>query len=362
MAKELKNIKGVEIFSVGQWNGDVYTAEDLDEMVRAFNEMRDTLKPALKLGHTDKQKLIQQDGMPAAGWIGGLYRLGQKLVADFVDIPEKIFELIENKAYRKVSSEIYWNIDINGKQYRRMLSAVALLGADMPAVTNLRDILALYGLTGDAAEIKSYATDPDGLIIKQYTTDSGEQTEVHHMAKTEAEIKLELELKAAQDKAAALEVEKKNFAKEADDAKALAASKDAELKKHQVEAAARTAEAQKQAAEAEIDKTLTELSSEKLVTPAMKPYVRALLGEEKKEYSIKVKDEEKKLSKAELLKEALKLHSAATEVNFEESSEEGDEQANKGDGALNEKIEKYMADNKCSYGIAYRAVHKASTK
>lgn len=86
-------IQGVEIFSVGNWNGDDYTHDDLYEMVRAFDDNKVGARPHLKLGHDDKQELIQRDGMPAAGWIEKLYVVGDKLVADFSDIPKKIFEL-----------------------------------------------------------------------------------------------------------------------------------------------------------------------------------------------------------------------------------------------------------------------------
>jgi len=97
---ELKSVEGVEVFSAGKWNGDIYTIEDLDIMVQAFDETRGGIQPHIKLGHDDGQKIIQTDGLPAAGWIGNLYRSGEKLYADFVDIPKKVFQLIENKAYR----------------------------------------------------------------------------------------------------------------------------------------------------------------------------------------------------------------------------------------------------------------------
>jgi len=103
----LHSINGVEVFASGKWNGDHYTNEDLDEMVKAFNDTGHKIKPFLKLGHNDEQKLLATDGLPSAGWVSNLRRIGDKLVADFVDIPKKIFELISNKAFRKVSSEIF---------------------------------------------------------------------------------------------------------------------------------------------------------------------------------------------------------------------------------------------------------------
>ena len=63
-----EEIKGVEIFSTGLWNGDKYTDKDLEDMVESFNAIGKTrVKPFLKLGHDNKQKLVQSDGLPAAG-------------------------------------------------------------------------------------------------------------------------------------------------------------------------------------------------------------------------------------------------------------------------------------------------------
>ena len=138
------DVNNVEIFSTGKWNGDSYTEKDLDDIVLAYQELQGDMKPYLKLGHDDKQQLLQKDGLPSAGWIVNLKRKGQKLLADFKGIPKKIKELIEKTAYGRFSSEIYWDLKIDNKKYRRVLKAVALLGADTPAVQNLDDFINLY--------------------------------------------------------------------------------------------------------------------------------------------------------------------------------------------------------------------------
>lgn len=360
MAHELKSKTGVEIFSVGKWNGDEYTAEDLDEMVRAYSETNAKWKPALKLGHTNKQKLLQEDGLPAAGWIGKVYRKGEKLLADFIDIPEKIYQLIEKKAYKHVSSEVYWNIEVNGKTYRRMLAAVALLGADMPGVTNLKEILALYGLaTFD--EIKSYANNPEGLILKSYAIEE----ENEPMPKTEAEINLERDLAEQKTQAQKLETQVKDYSKQVSDKDKELAAKDAELKTYREKVAESerlaAVEAEK-AANASLDREVDKLASDRLITKAAKPYVRELLAAEKKEYSVKApKDGEKeeKFTKPELLRHILKLNSAVATVNFTESSVAKDEKEQKIEGqadADHEAIEKYAKEHKVSYSQAARAV------
>ncbi|MDY6888143.1 MAG: phage protease [Pseudomonadota bacterium] len=137
-------IKDWEIFGAGRWNGQVFSEKDIQEIVDNFNSTKEALKPYVKLGHSEKQKIIQQDGLPSAGWIVSLKRKGEKLIADVKNVPKKIYELIKNKAYGRVSAEIFYNINIDGKKYRRALRSVALLGADTPAVTSLDDFIDLY--------------------------------------------------------------------------------------------------------------------------------------------------------------------------------------------------------------------------
>ena len=159
-----QSIKAVDIFSVGKWNGTTITEKDLDDIVDAFESTKEHAKPMLKLGHNDDQKMLADDGLPAAGWIENLRIEGDKLVCDFIDLPEKVYKLIVDGSYRYVSSEIFWNIEINGKEYRRMLSGCALLGTEMPAVMGLNDFANLYKL--DARFIRTYTLKKEGNNIE----------------------------------------------------------------------------------------------------------------------------------------------------------------------------------------------------
>jgi len=123
-------IKGVEIFSSGTHNGDEYTEQDLDDIVGAFKEL--DYQPAIKIGHTK-----DTPGAPSYGWVKNLRRLGNKLYADFTDMHDSVVDAIRKRAYNNISSEIYFNLKRGGKDYRRALKAVALLGAEVPAVANL---------------------------------------------------------------------------------------------------------------------------------------------------------------------------------------------------------------------------------
>jgi hypothetical protein len=165
------SLSNVEIFSTGKWNGDVYNAADLDKMVAAFNELKNNWEPVAKAGHEDGQ---QNDGAtrrlfgaPALGYVESLSRNGEKLMANFKDVPRRFAQLIKAGTYKKISSEIYWNYKnpANGKVYPRVLRAVAFLGAEIPAVTNLREIEALFQVSDDGT---LYAYDEDENEYRAY--------------------------------------------------------------------------------------------------------------------------------------------------------------------------------------------------
>jgi hypothetical protein len=144
------NLEGVEIFSEGIWNGDEYTKKDLNSMVENFDETG--FQPPLKLGHNEEQPEML-DGAPALGYVDKIYIDGKKLLANFVNLPKKVYEAIKRGNYKRVSSEIYWNYKSDGKSLDRVLKAVALLGSEIPAVTNLESISGLYNKN---AEFKFY--------------------------------------------------------------------------------------------------------------------------------------------------------------------------------------------------------------
>ncbi len=358
-AHQTYSISGVEIFSEGKWNGDVYTADHLKEIVSAFGETKAGIPPYLKLGHSGKQKLLQEDGLPAAGWVENVYVSGQKLMADFAHIPKKIYDLIKTKAYRKVSCEIYWNAKVNEKTYPKLLGAVALLGANTPGVMNLNDIMAGYFKSTDFEKLVTF--DDEALEIRTLT--EKETDNMPAPEKTVKEVELEHSLKSEADKRAAFEKEnadlKTNFS--ALEAKAKEDAKELErLKKFESEQATKAQEDAAKAKKLENENFILGLEKDHLVTPAMKPYVSALIESvgEKKEYSVSLKDGEKKVGAQDLVKELLKL-SQKSVSNFTESSINGDKiQADDmSDGDLKE-IEEYATKHNLSYSAAAKEVVK----
>lgn len=344
----LHSIAGIEIFSTGKWNGSDITEEDLDSIVKAYEDVGFKLKPFLKLGHTEDQRLIQDDGLPAAGWIGSLKKVGNKLIADFIDIPQKIYELLKNGAYKKVSCEIYHNIEIEGKKYPRLLGAVALLGANMPAVMNLDDILALYTNMGLKAypnrcnlKIYDHKQSEDIIMDEKKIKEKVENVEVIEKEETNEDLKkvafqLEEEIKV-----------KDGLLKNIQD-------KDLELKKLQefkLEVEKKLEESLIKEKEADLELFTSSLVNEKISSNAMKPLVRALF-EEKDLYKINEKEYDKK----ELIKEILNLSKETAKINFSETtkqSEKVDEQEQSKD-----EIRKYQKEHNCIYSVAYKAVMK----
>jgi hypothetical protein len=161
---ETEDRNNVEIWSAGTYNGDTYTDADLEAMARSFTELAGEYKPYMKLGHDAGQALLQKDGYPAAGWVTNVRRVGSKLYADIKQIPKRLAELIDAKAYGRFSPEIWWNMKHNGKTYSRVLKAVALLGADVPANPTLADWITLYAQEFTDADLRAYHINEDTIM------------------------------------------------------------------------------------------------------------------------------------------------------------------------------------------------------
>lgn len=216
------NLQGVEIFSAGVWKEDKYTIADLNDIVSAFPEVG--FEPPLKLGHHE------QDGEPAIGWVDKVYVEGEKLIADFKDIPQKVYDALKRKNYKTISSEIYWDYVSDGKKYNKVLRAVALLGADVPAVTNLETINNLYkyvdnNITQGGGNMdmntKMYdaAMDENARLIKKLTEaeDKDKEKEKELTAAEEEKKKIEEEKKKKEAELAAEKEEKKELEKKLSD-------------------------------------------------------------------------------------------------------------------------------------------------
>ena len=146
-----RDLEGVELLKVGRWHGEgcpddgcEFTQEHLDQIVSAYHETEGKHDVPVQLGHDDQQKLLQTDGLPAAGWVTNLRRLGERLIGDLQKVPAAVADLIDAGAYRTRSVQVSEDYEVDGTKYPFVLTHLALLGADLPAVQGLADITKLY--------------------------------------------------------------------------------------------------------------------------------------------------------------------------------------------------------------------------
>ena len=142
MAYDLSN---VEIFRPGTWNGRRYTESDIDDLVSSFDKLG--YEPPIKLGHEEKS------GDQAWGWVRNLRKVAGRAVADLADLPESLYNAIKEKRYNALSAEIFFDLKRDENVFRRALKAVALLGAEVPAVSGLKPLSAALSESDSFSEI-----------------------------------------------------------------------------------------------------------------------------------------------------------------------------------------------------------------
>lgn len=133
-----KEIKGVELFATGVWNGYQVKKQTLDEIAASYQKFSTALRIPLKFGHNDEQPMT--DGQPALGWVTNIRVEGEKLLGDFVDMPDIVYSAVKQKLYNTLSIELLFDVEYKGELFPHVLTAVALLGADLPAVNSIKDL------------------------------------------------------------------------------------------------------------------------------------------------------------------------------------------------------------------------------
>jgi hypothetical protein len=367
---ETFDIKDRVIFSAGTHNGDLYTKADIKQIADAFYKCKGKLRPPLKLGHNEIQNFWQMDGMPAIGWVDNVRAVGSDLVADLVKIPRAIYELIEAGAYRTTSAEIYWNVVVEGEKYPYALKALSLLGADIPAVKSVSDLLALYNEKFAAAyaesnefEVKTYegATPakensmPDEKTPEQIAaeTAAAEAAKVEaDKAAVEAATKAEAE-KAKPDPLATVVEKLETLVATLTEKKAKHEAKIAELSEKLTAAEKSYTEAKSKCDKYEADKKYADLESKvdtliatKKMMPAQKPLVMKLLTEVPLGKSYKDGDTDKSIE--ELIFNI--LDGNTIKLHTEQKTEAGSESALDEVGQIN----KISKDKGISYKEAYK--------
>lgn len=193
--KELENTDGVDI----GWQ-EIFEFNEssvLDILIDNFHKLKDKLLPPIKLGHNEKQTIIQNSGYPSAGWISDLKRKEgtNKLLAYFSKVPPLVAKLIEKKKYLKLSAEIYHNfIDPNtSKQYGPTFRGVAIEGADIPEIKTLKDLNIVYysdNLTYEILSKENIVKNPAIIKLKETIKILQTQSEIIKQKGDEDSLKL----------------------------------------------------------------------------------------------------------------------------------------------------------------------------
>lgn len=152
---ELGSIE-MEIFRVGNHHGDeAFTEKDLLEIAANFHELSEELRPKLKITHRggdgDEEKKTQENiaGLASYGDVIDVFaRKGKDglfhLYATVENVPKEVIEWIRDRRFPERSIEIYPEFTLgtndDGKVYKNVLKAIALLGAEMPAVSGMAPI------------------------------------------------------------------------------------------------------------------------------------------------------------------------------------------------------------------------------
>lgn len=146
----------MEIFRVGNHHGDeAFTEGDLLEIAANFRELADELRPKLKITHRgddgEEEAKTQQSlaGLASYGDVTDVFTKKGKdglfhLYATVENVPKEVIEWIRDRRFPERSIEIYPEFTLgtndDGKVYKNVLKAIALLGAEMPAVTGMTPI------------------------------------------------------------------------------------------------------------------------------------------------------------------------------------------------------------------------------
>ena len=199
--------KPIEIFQTGNWKGFEFKTSDLDEAIKHFDD--GLLEPYLTLDHNPGLTKTTQDFFKAMslGFVSKLWRQGEKLMANFKQVPKLMAELIDSGAFKKRSVE--WLLRLkhaNGKVYKNILEFVTFHGGNgFPALNTLADIPKLFK-DCDSSEYEKTSTEQDAervsipFNLKQEVKPMGNELGSNEVAVPKQEYNDLLKAKATLDK------------------------------------------------------------------------------------------------------------------------------------------------------------------
>ena len=154
IAPALSQLPSVELMHTGTWSASTgihtFTTGDFASAVAAL-DCPAVRRPVLKLGHTDPRF----DGEPAVGWIANMAVAedGHTMVGDYVGMPGWLGPVLAS-AFPDRSIEGQWEYQCAiGHTHPFVITAVALLGVEHPAIgtlESLQDVATLYGVAASS--------------------------------------------------------------------------------------------------------------------------------------------------------------------------------------------------------------------
>lgn len=132
--------KWFQIFRAGKYKvqttaGEIrtfeYTEKDIQDIVDSYDPQ--FMEVPLTIDHV-------QNG-PAFGWVDELRKSGTTLEACFKDIVDGLVEAVNQKQYKRISSEIIDSFENSKGNRTRAIKAVSFLGVATPAVKGMKPVM-----------------------------------------------------------------------------------------------------------------------------------------------------------------------------------------------------------------------------
>jgi hypothetical protein len=143
-----KTIDEVEVLRTGMWKGLQWTKEHLKHVIKNFRDKIAKIGVKVTEDGTHEGKPLVMPGGASLGWADKLWLAGDRLMARFVQVPEKIANLIAGGPLSQKSIEGREHFHSgDGKDRGRALTGCLFFGANgIPAVHGLSDAVKLYQL------------------------------------------------------------------------------------------------------------------------------------------------------------------------------------------------------------------------
>ncbi|MBQ3311610.1 hypothetical protein IJG72_05995 [bacterium] len=199
-------MKYYEVFKAGTYPQGKFTKKEIEQIAKNYDPK--FCEAPITIDH-------QQSG-PAYGWVDTVKADGDKLKVCFKDVPEAFEKDVNDGKYKKVSVELYRNLEGKGAY----LKAVSFLGAAIPQVKGLEPIKFMesesdtYELESEEDETSQFSQEEiDGL--KKQIDDLEKQIAKFKQKDENREQKLET-IKSLKEKISALNDEVATFKQKAD--------------------------------------------------------------------------------------------------------------------------------------------------